>query len=457
MNTSWMKARQTKFGVYALIYTLIVVMIVSGVNFLANRYNKTFDATSTKKFTLSDQTLKIAKNLKEPVTITYWDKATSFQGAHDLLDRYKNLSPKIDVEYMDADKKITQAKAAGIKTYGTIVINVGNKQEEAKSLSEEEVTGALVRAMKGGARTACFLLGAGEHALDDSGNDGASKLKEWIEKNNYKTDTVKLLQKAEIPQTCTILVVDGPHRDYTAPEVAAIKGFVENGGRALLMFDPPLNFPQMQVDQNQALMDVVAGWGVTVDKDLVLDGSGVGQIFGLGEEVPLVTSYESHAIVREMKDVPTAFPIARSLEVKNGDKTTVEKLFATTEESIGTTNLNSPEIRPSKDDKKGPLTLAAAGTYTTGKENGNGRFIVVGNSGWASNRFLAFRGNRDLIMNMLNWLSSDEDLISIRPKEVQDSRLEMNARQMNLVFYESIVALPLLMVVLGVGVWWRRR
>ncbi|HLX46349.1 MAG TPA: hypothetical protein VKR43_23040, partial [Bryobacteraceae bacterium] len=232
---------------------------------------------------------------------------------------------------------------------------------------------------------------------------------------------------------------------------------VENGGRALFMLDPPLKFAKQEIDDNQALLNVLAGWGVTVDKDLVLDTSGVGQLFGLGPEFPLVTNYESHAIVREMKDTPSGFPIARSLEVGKGDKTTVEKLFSTTDNSFATTNLASPEIKEGKDDKKGPLVLGAAGTYTTGKETGNGRFVVVGSSRWVSNNFLRFNGNRDLVLNMMNWLSSDEDLISIRPKEPEDRRLNMTARQMSMLFYETVLFLPLLVVVAGVGVWWRRR
>lgn len=107
-----MKARQTKFVAYTALYIVIVVALMSGVNFLANRYDKSYDATANKQFTLSDQTIKIAKNLKQPLTITYWDQPTKFQAAHDLLDRYRSLSPKIDVEYMDVEKKITQAKAA---------------------------------------------------------------------------------------------------------------------------------------------------------------------------------------------------------------------------------------------------------------------------------------------------------------------------------------------------------
>src|SRR5579871_2340123 len=131
-NTSWMKARQTKFAAYTAVYVLIVLAVIGVLNFLANRYNKTYDTTSNKQFTLSDQTIKIARNLKQDVSISYWDQPTKFQAAHDLLDRYKNLSSKIDVQYRDVDKNKTAAISAGVKTYGTIFVNVGDKHEEAK-------------------------------------------------------------------------------------------------------------------------------------------------------------------------------------------------------------------------------------------------------------------------------------------------------------------------------------
>ena len=456
-NTSWMKTRQTKFSLYTAVYVLIVLAVISVVNFLANRYDKSYDTTPTKKFTLSDQTIKIAKGLKENLTISYWDVPTKFTAAHDLLDRYKTISSKIDVQYQDAEKKRTQAIAAGVKTLGTIFVDVGNKHMEAKGLTEEDITGAMVRALKGGDRTACFVLGSGEHGLDDTARSGLSDLKALIEKNNYKTQTIKLLEKPDIPKECRVVVVAGPTHDYIQPEIDALKTYVESGGSALFMLDPPLKMAKQEVDENQPLNTLLAGWGVTVDSDLALDTSGVGQLFGMGPEVPLVTSYESHAIVREMKDVPTGFPLARSLDVKNGDKTTVEKLFSTSDNSFATKNLGSPEIRETASDKKGPLLLGAAGTYTSGKEAGNGRFVVVGSSSWVANFFLRFNGNRDLVMNMLNWLTSDEDLISIRPKEPEDRRISMTQRQMNMVFYSSVVMIPLLVVIAGVGVWWRRR
>ena len=452
-NNSWMKARQTKFAAYTAVYILIVVAVVGVLNFLANRYDKTYDTTSSKQFTLSDQTDKIAKNLKQDVSISYWDQPTQFQAAHDLLDRYKNLSPKITVHYEDLEKNITQARAAGVTRRGAVLVQTGGKTQEAKSLSEEEVTGALVRALKTGDKLACFTEGAGEHTLEDADRTGYGQLKTLIEGSNYKTESINLLQKPEIPKDCTMVIVGGPSRDYLQPAVDALKNYVENGGKAILMLDPPLKFAKQNIDENAALLGVLSTWGVTADKDLVLDTSGVGQLYGLGPEIALVSSYGTHPIVGAMKRLASGFPIARSLEIKNGAKTTVEKLFETTDDAFATSNLVSAEIKPSPSDKKGPFILGAAGTFSTG----GGRFVVVGSSSWVANTYLRLAGNRDLFLNMMNWLSADEDLISIRPKEPEDRRLTMTRNQMALAFYSSVLAIPLLILASGLSVWWKRR
>ena len=125
---------------------------------------------------------------------------------------------------------------------------------------------------------------------------------------------------------------------------------------------------------------------------------------------------------------------------------------------MATSNLSSPSINVNDPkNKKGPLTLAAAGTYNTGKENSQGRFVVVGSSTWAANHFIDFNGNNDLASNAVNWLSSDEDLISIRPKPPEDRRITMTGRQLAWVRATSQFALPFVVVIAGVGVWWKRR
>ena len=458
MNTEWVKTRQTKYAAYATTYILVIVAVLVVANFLANRYNKSLDATSNKRFTLSDQTKKVVGDLKQDVTIQYFDRPSGMQAGKDLLERYANLSPKVHVQYVDLLKQPQLARAANVSREGEAIVDIGPKKEEAKTFDEEGVTGAVIRALKGGERTVCIVGGSGEHRPDDSTADGLSEFQTSVQKDNYKSKNISLLEKADVPSDCTVLVVAGPTGDYIQAEVDAIKKYVENGGRALFLLDPPLKLGRKEISDNKALVDLLSSWGVTPEKDLLLDENPVSQLVGLDATVPLVTTYESHPIVTELSGTATGFPISRSLDTKNSDKTTVAKLFSTSANSFATTNLSSPEIRidPNKD-KKGPFTLAAAVTYNTGKPNNQGRFVVVGSSRWISNSFLRFNGNRNLMLNMMNWLSSDEDLISIRPKEQEDRRISLTQRQFFTLRSVSQFLLPLIVVISGVMVWWRRR
>ena len=458
MNTQILQARQTKYVLYVLTYGVVVLAILTVLNVLADRYNKSYDSTANKRYSLSEQTAKIVKGLKQPATITYYDQTSRFPQAKDQLEQYANLSPKVHVDYVDPDKKPEVARAAGIKNYGAAVVQVGDRKEEAKSLTEEGITGAFIRDLKSTTRTICFVEGSGEHAIEDADRSGYSRFKELLGKDEYEAKAVNLVLKAEVPNDCTVLVGGGPDSDYQQPEADAIRKYVESGGRAMILLDPPLKLGRSEIADNAALNQVLEGWGITPQNNLILDLNPIGQIAGLGPQVALVTSYDSHAIVNEMSRRVTGFPLARSLETKNGDKTTVQKLFSSSDSSLATTKLNSPQINP--DDPKnvkGPLLIAAAGTYNTGKENSQGRFVVIGSSTWAANSFISFNGNRDLALNAINWLASDEDLISIRPKDREDRRITLTKSQMNALTISSQILLPLLVIVGGVSVWWRRR
>jgi len=450
-------AQQTRFGATALLYTIVVIAVLVLVNWLANRYNKTYDTTSNKRFTLSQETQKMAQNLKADATITYIDKSSGFEAARGMLDRYRNLSPKIRVQYIDYQKQPTIARSYGLRFPGTAFVETSGRREEAKALTEEGLTGAFLKDLKG-VRKVCFVSGSREHALDGTDANGLSQFKTLLERDNYQAQSVTLLDKTEVPKECNVLVIAGPQSDYTANEVAAIKTYVTGGGRVMFLLDPPLNFAREQIAENKGLTELLASWGVTEDKDLVLEQNPMGQLFGYGPEIPLVNSYESHPIVNDLKSSFTGFPVSRSLQVKNGDKTTVEKLFSTTDRAIATTKLDSNEINPSDpNNKKGPFVLGAAGSYNTGNTNNPGRFVVIGSSGFLTNSMLPFQGNRDLALNSINWLSSDEDLISIRPKAAEDRRLNVNQRQMNLFFYFDLIAIPLLIIPGGVFIFVKRR
>jgi len=476
MAAKWLKTRQTRYGAYAAVYTLVIIAILAAVNFLANRYDKSYDATKNKQYSLSEQTVKIVKDLKSNVRMIYFGESSSFPNARDLLDRYSSLSAKLRVDYIDPNKKPTLARAAGFRSDSPVIVENGPRHEGAKSLSEEEVTGALIRALKSGERNVCFLTGAGEHSIDDQDRDGFSVLKALLDRENYKPRAVSLKPAAapeagkkieigqaapaapvEIPKDCTVVVAGGPSADYPPPVVAAIKSYVEDGGRVFVMFDNVLRIGRSEpAAPNDDLAKLLESWGVTVNKDLVLDLGGLGQIFGFGPEIPVIVQYEPHAITQPLTRVPTAFPLTRSLEVKSQDKTSVNKLVATTDDSLAT-----PEIGPGgavdpKKGRKGPLTLLAAGTYSGTKQ---GRFVVSGTSLWAVNSLAGARqlGNRDLFVNAVNWLASDEDLISIRPKMPEDQQLNVGGNRLSMLFWLSIFIFPLTVVAFGLATWWKRR
>ena len=458
MANQWLRARQTKYAAYAAVYILVVIAVVVVVNVLANRYNKSFDATANKRYSLSAQTKKIVDGLKQNATITYFNQSTHFSEGKDLLDEYANLSPKVHIAYVDPDKNPEAARQAGIRDFGTAVVEVGGKKEIAKSVTEEGITGAFIRDLKGGTRIVCFVTGSGEHQIDDSDRNGLSRFKDLLSGEDYQAKAINLLQQAQVPDDCTVLVVAGPTGNYEQPQVDAIQKYVEGGGRALIMLDPPLAYGHPAIADNDALASVFQTWGVTLDKDLILDLNPIGQIAGLGPQVALVTSYGSQPIVSDMKGTATGFPLARSMEIKDTDKTDVQKLIDTSGSSLATANLSSPDVSlKDPKNKKGPLTIAAAGTYNTGKQNSQGRFVVTGSSSWIANRFIDFNGNSDLALNAVNWLSSDEDLISIRPKAQENQHLTMTRAQLDLVRSISQFVLPFVVVIAGVLVWWKRR
>jgi ABC-type uncharacterized transport system involved in gliding motility auxiliary subunit len=451
MASEWIKTRQTKYGAYVALYVIIILGVVFAANYLAKNHNKSVDVTSNKQYTLSDQTKKVVGELKKDVSVYYFEKSDNFERARDMLDRYRNLSPKLDIKYVDPDKKPDVARVEGMHNFGDIVFDNGQKKETAKALTEEELTGALIRVLKSGTRTACFVQGSGEHQLDDSSREGYSVFKAALEKNNYKTQSLSLIEKPEIPKDCNIVVVGGPKRDYLQPAIDALKAYVTGGGHAVIAFDPVLNLPSEKLGDTPNLAALVQTWGVTANGDVILDLSSASQLFG--QLSPVVGSYESHAITRVMGDNASVFPLARSLTVK----APAEKLFSTTAGSYSLTNPKLP-IHEADLEKaaKGPFVLGAAATLGTGSTQG--RVVVVGSSNWMGNQILSAPiANRDLALNMMNWLTSDEDLISIRPKEPEDRRLRITGRGTATIFWISVVCLPMIVIASGVSVWWKRR
>jgi ABC-type uncharacterized transport system involved in gliding motility auxiliary subunit len=446
--------RRVLEGANVAVYTLVVIAILGLANWFVSRHGQTWDLTPNKKYSLAPQTMKLLKDLNQDVTIYVFDRERSFGQRGDLLNMFASASQRLNVRYVDVDRQPSLARQFAVRSYGTIVVAAGDRHFEAQSDTEEGISNALIRLFKG-QRTACFLEGHGEHDLENSERFGYSRVKKEFENESYQTKTVTLMQKMEIPSDCSMVIVAGPKSDYLPQEVDTIRKYVSGGGRALFMLDPAVDLSE--------LSKLLAGWNVTVRNDLVIDENPVAQFFGTEPTMPLILKYGSSPIVQPIARQASLFPFTRSFSVGKEYKAgvTTDSFCETSEASFGVADFN-PKMRQvsfrAGKDVKGPLTVAVSGTLSgEGEKKAEGRFIALGTSMLPANAFLGFQANRDLFMNMVNWLSADVDMISIRPKPRESQHLMMNTAQMNKVFWLGVIGLPLLIITAGTLVWWERR
>ncbi len=451
---SWVHKRQTKYGAYLATYVLVVLALLVLANWAANRYSKSWDLTANKRYSLSDQTTKAVRGLDRDVKIYFFDREGQFDRARDLLGNYSNLSRRLSVDYVNPDRKPSLARELGYSPDTTLILTSGERRQQAKVLDEESITNALIRLLKTGSKNICFVEGHGEHDPDDSDRQGFSRAKKALEDSTYAVKSISLLRDPKVPADCSVAVVAGPKNDYVETEVAALRAYVEGGGDALFLLDP---------GTSEKLGDLLAGWNVELKKDLVIDTNPINQLFGADVTMPIVTQYKSHAITREMRRVATLLPFARSVQPGKDSKpgVSVEALFESSSESWSTNfdpKMQRVELKRDTD-PKGPLPLAVAGTVrkTEGAEKQEGRFAVFGSSRFPANTYISFNGNSDLFVNTVNWLAADEDLISVRPKAPENRRVNLSVAQMARVRYFSVFGLPLLLILSGVMVWWKRR
>lgn len=172
--------------------------------------------------------------------------------------------------------------------------------------------------------------------------------------------------------------------------------------------------------------------------------------------MPLVTTYDkNHPITKEF-NIMTFYPLACSVTpMENKGGYTITELLKTSGNSWADVDYQSGKVSfdPEKD-KKGPVTLAVAVEKSTSKPKVS--LVIFGDSDFAKNGFFKNQGNMNLFMNTINYLAEEEDLISIRPKEIDDSRLSMTQADVKGLFYLVVIAIPLLVIIIGVVIFIRR-
>lgn len=479
--------RETKLGAMTSISVIAVLAILIGVNYLVSRRDKRWDLTAGGTFTLSDQTTKVLNNLKTPVKVLVFERpGEGFQRFRDALGPYEYASRNVQVEYVDADRQPARVKEYNVLNYGTVVMEYDGRRENVMSDREQDITNALIKITTGRQIKAYFVQGHGEKDSTGSDRNGYANAIELLKRDNYTVDKIVLAQsQAGVPADASVLIIAGPTTDYLKPEVDAIRTYLRKGGKVLFMLDPPV---ADSIRPATALEGLLKEWSITLGHDVVIDISGMGQLLGTDASVPVVASYPNHPVTENF-NVLTAFPLAQSVRGEAGTElatANTQNLIQTSERSWSESDVKSlasggkVSLDEAAGDHRGPITIAlslsmdapdsAAAAATSGKPEDKAadkaadappkpqmRLIVVGDSDFASNAASGIQGNADLFVNMNNWLTQQEDLISIHPRDAGDRRITMTADQQRRVAWFSLLVIPGLILGSGVYTWWRRR
>ncbi len=466
--------RSAREGANLTLTAVLLLVAAVGLNVVADRRNVSWDVTSTGQFSLAPQSIRIVEGLDREALLVVLDEPRAAGPTIELFERYADASPMVAWELIDQEAQPARAREflAGAEEsipFGTVVVTVGDRTERVSGASESEITNAIARLVAGRERRLRFLTGHGELALDEMGGGGLSAIRDRLREANYDAAEVPLLEQVDdgevvLPDDVDALVLAGPARDLLAAETEALAEYVRGGGKLLVMIDPPELGEADGLDPRENLTSLLEDFGISPGGDVVLDGSGVGQLFGFGIEVPLAAAYGFHPITRGFETQATVFPLAESLiGAEPADApagVTLTELVLTSDVSWGERDadeLLSGEVIPDEDERAGPLALAWAASVSGG-EDAEGRLVVVGDSDFIGNNLvLAPLGNADLFLNMVAWLAEDEDRIAIRPRDPEDRRILMTAARMRTVILLSLVFLPGFFVIWGVASWWRRR
>jgi ABC-type uncharacterized transport system involved in gliding motility auxiliary subunit len=496
-ETNWWKRRSTQAGTNALVATLAVLAILGLINFLGTRYHLRADLTETQLFTLAPQSRELVRVLPQPVKVWVFDINQNPQD-RELLENYQRQSSKFKYEYIDPQTRPGLAEKFGVKDYGEVYLESGDKRQlvqtvnENERLSEIRLTSRLQQLTNSTTAKAYLLQGHGERQLLP-GKGAISQAVQALGDKSFTTSPLNLGETSKVPQDAAVVIVAGPKRGLFEGEVKALQEYLNRGGNLLLMIDP---------NTDPKLNSLLQEWGVRLDNRLAVDVSG-GSIVGRGPAAPLVTEYGQHPITKNFDNGNSFYPIARPLEITSVPGVQATPLLRTKPypNSWAESDLQSEKLEFNEGkDLKGPLTLGVALTRkqaakptstpqatptpsllpsptTQSKASPTpsaspaspaptpssqtateSRLVVLGNSEFATDGLFQQQLNGDVFLNSVTWLSQqDQQPLSIRPKEPKNRRITLTTTQANLLILLSLLLLPLIGFAIAVIIWWKRR
>ncbi len=463
---------------------LVAFGILLLVNWLGSRHYKRFDWTRSGLYSLSDKTKAVLKDVKAPVTITVFmiEGTQLYPEVQELLKRYKAASVLLTVETIDPTRNKARAEAL-VKEFGvsgfSVVFKSGDKKKyvsidqlaemdfsrarmggepSLKSFKgEQEFTSAILAVTQQKSPKVVFTKGHGEHSIESQARDGFFAIAETLRRDNCTVEEWASLGSPAVPENTDLLLVAGPKSSFTEPEVAAVKTYLENGGRAVFFLDVELAPGRSDQLLTLGLENMLLDFGVKLGKNIVVEPKN--RVPMMGADTFFATSFRSHPITKLLEGNAVVFALARSVgmteSVPAGYLANI--LVETSPEAWGEVDLaNLENISQGETDQKGPLPVAVA--VESNKEGGpKSRLVVFGDSDFAANGGFANAGNSYLVEGALNWSLAREAMVAIPPKSTDQISVTLSRADITRMALFAIFVLPAAALALGLAIYFKRR
>lgn len=449
--------RSVKYGSNAVVMCLAFIGILACLNFIALKNNWEYDLTESGLFTLSDQTVQVLSDLKQPVQIFGFFRASdpALNRARDFLERYSQHTPYISYEFHDANIEPGLAARLGLTNYGALVFVSGDNRYEVTRIDEQGLTSGLIRVTRGQPRKIYFVTGHGEHRIDDGGPEGYGAVKEALENENYEVNSLNLASLPNgIPADATALIVAGPDHELLDTEAGLVLDWMKQGGKLMILTDPLKPVP---------LPTLLESYSLSVDNDIVIEDVNHALVTvgpdGLVPQIvaPLIIEYPYHEITGDLNGFQSFYPYARSIDITAPSTVgrQISAILTTSPKSWAETDLSAAEPDYTKGvDYRGPFHLGV----TVEDFEAKTRLVIFGTAGFVTNQNVSPQmANLDVFLNAVDWLTEEDELISIRSRPPANRRVFLTPMQLNLTLFTSLVIIPLAVFGTGIAVWWKRR
>ena len=432
-----------------IFFVVLLLVVVGMLAWLSERHNCQADWTANARNTLAPASIEVLGQLQGVVTARAFtaDSGALQQSIADLLGRYQRHKDDLNVAFVDPNQEPELLRQLAITVDGELVLEYQGRVEHVTELNEQALTNALHRLSRAAERWVVFVEGHGERNVFGQANHDLQLWGQQLEAKGFSLQTINLATQALVPDNTAVLVIAGPQVDYLPGEVALIEAYLERGGKLLWLADP---------EGVYGLESLAEYFGIAFEDGVIVDPST--QMYSINDPTfAIVGDYGFHPLV-EGFNMSTIFPRAAGLVAESQDDWQADELLLTTAGSWSETGVLAGEVGfDAGEDVAGPLALAVALQRSLEATEDEQRALVVGDGDFLSNAYLGNGANLDLGMNMLNWLSRDDQLIAIPSKTAVDASLNLSQTASMVIGFGFLLLLPLLLLASGLLIWLKRR